>query len=205
MSIYKTKEDIQRVIKLGKPDKVVDVFIESYLTGEALAPYLEVEQEYTNLLAQDDVPDVEQVVDPETLEVTTEGYSPNAIRDARIAELEADYPYLIEVEETTVESRRPVLEVDVLGWKVSTGMLKDSILSAVQAKLDSGAQALGYDSINSIGKYLGYDNAFRTECESLGSWTASCWAKCYEILAAVEAGTRGVPTVDEVLAELPTL
>jgi hypothetical protein len=31
------------------------------------------------------------------------------------------------------------------------------------------------------------------------------WAKCYEVLAAVEAGTRPMPTLDELLAELPVL
>ena len=31
------------------------------------------------------------------------------------------------------------------------------------------------------------------------------WAKCYEVLAAVEAGSRPMPTLDELLAELPVL
>ena len=33
----------------------------------------------------------------------------------------------------------------------------------------------------------------------------STWAKCYEILAAVEAGSRPMLTLDELLTELPVL
>ena len=31
------------------------------------------------------------------------------------------------------------------------------------------------------------------------------WAKCYEIMAAVESGARQMPTLDQVIAELPLL
>jgi len=68
----------------------------------------------------------------------------------------------------------------------------------VQAMLDTEAQSRGYDNINSIGKYIGYDNAFRVECEALGAWAAACWSKCYELQAA------GVMP-DNLLAEMPGL
>ena len=54
-------------------------------------------------------------------------------------------------------------------------------INQVQAMLDSEAQSRGYDNVNAIGKYIGYDNPFRAECEALGAWTAACWAKCYEL------------------------
>ena len=69
-------------------------------------------------------------------------------------------------------------------------------ISQVQAILDAGAQELGYDNINAIGKYIGYDNPFRAECEALGAWTAACWAKCYELQA-------GGVMPDDLLAEMP--
>ena len=62
--------------------------------------------------------------------------------------------------------------------------------------LDTGAQSLGYDNINAIGKYIGYDNPFRAECEALGAWTAACWARCYEL-----QGGGVMP--DNLLAEMP--
>ena len=118
--MYKTKEDVLRVISLNKPEKVIDMFIESYLLGEALQPYFDVEEEYVSLKAQEDSPDVEPVFYEESGEVVTDGYSPNGIRDERIGELEVEYGYLISVEDalSTVESRRPIPEVDVPAWKV---------------------------------------------------------------------------------------
>jgi len=68
----------------------------------------------------------------------------------------------------------------------------------IQDMHDNKAKELGYDNINSIGKYIGYDNAFRLECESLGTWAAACWAKCYELLnSPVEL------TISDVLDSLP--
>lgn len=74
---------------------------------------------------------------------------------------------------------------------------------AVQRHLDDEAILRGYDNIHSIGKYIGYDNAFRIECEALGAWTANVWLYCYQVLADVEAGTRTEPTIAELIAELP--
>lgn len=70
--------------------------------------------------------------------------------------------------------------------------------SLVQSMLDTEAQSRGYDNINSIAKYMGYDNPFRSECEALGAWCASCWAKCYELQA-------GGVMPDDLLAEMPEL
>ncbi len=111
--MYKTLEDVNRVITLGKPDSVIDKFVDSYLTGIAIQPYLAAEAEYGALKAQDDQPDVEAVIDPETEEVISEAYSPNQIRDERTVELVAEYPYLAEEEWV-----RPAVSVDVDGWKV---------------------------------------------------------------------------------------
>ena len=71
-------------------------------------------------------------------------------------------------------------------------------INSVQAMLDSEAQSRNYDNINSIGKYVGYDNDYRLECEALGAWTAACWAKCYELQSG------GVMPSD-LLLEMPKL
>jgi len=78
-----------------------------------------------------------------------------------------------------------------------------SLNNAIQKHLDTQAQSLRYDDINAIGKYVGYDNDFRTEAEKLGAWASSCWKVAGEIEADVKAGNRDMPTVDEVLNELP--
>lgn len=70
--------------------------------------------------------------------------------------------------------------------------------AVVQRHLDETAQSKGYDNINAIAKYMGYDNQFRAECEALGAWCAACWAKCYELQSG------GVMPSD-LLAEMPKL
>ena len=71
-------------------------------------------------------------------------------------------------------------------------------VSSVQAMLDSEAAKRGYDNINAIAKYMGYDNQFRAECEALGAWCAACWAKCYELQA-------GGVMPDDLMAEMPVM
>jgi len=75
---------------------------------------------------------------------------------------------------------------------------------AIQNHLDTKAQSLRYDNINAIGKYVGYINDFQSEAEALGAWASSCWVVAGQIEVDVQSGTRPMPTVDEVLAELPT-
>jgi len=91
---------------------------------------------------------------------------------------------------------------DILNEKTQNQLIEE-LKAAVQAELDSNAQDLGYDDINSIGKYIGYDNAFRIECEALGGRTSSSWSYCYVQLALVESGGRTIPTPEVLIAELP--
>ena len=77
--------------------------------------------------------------------------------------------------------------------------LKSAIELAVDSHLDTKAKSLGYTGINSIAKYIGYNNTFRLEAESIGAWVASCWDKVIEIQARQDLTT----TVDSVITELP--
>ena len=79
---------------------------------------------------------------------------------------------------------------------------KQMALTAVQNMLDNAAKAKGYDSILSACTYAAYPNPFQAEAQEFVAWRGAVWAKCYEILGEVEAGTRLAPTVSELLAEL---
>ena len=79
---------------------------------------------------------------------------------------------------------------------------KQMALTAVQNTLDNAAKAKGYDSILSACSYAAYPNPFQAEGQEFVAWRGAVWAKCYEILAEVEAGVRPAPTVSELLAEL---
>ena len=77
---------------------------------------------------------------------------------------------------------------------------------AVQSMLDSAAQARAYDGILSMVSYAGDAHPkFGPEGAAAEAWRTKCWAKCYEIIAAVESGARPMPTVAELLAEMPAL
>jgi hypothetical protein len=75
----------------------------------------------------------------------------------------------------------------------------------VQNILDSKAKEKHYDNIISACSYAGAPNPFQAESQAFLSWRGDVWQKCYELLAAVEQGISTVPTVEQLIAELPTL
>ena len=78
--------------------------------------------------------------------------------------------------------------------------------AGVQQHLDSFARTRNYDSIMSAATYATSTvPKFKAEGQYAVEARDATWAKCYEVLAEVEAGTRPMPTLDELLAELPAL
>jgi len=51
--------------------------------------------------------------------------------------------------------------------------------------------------------YAGYENPYQTEANKLAVWSSDCWKKAEEIERDVELGDRPMPTVEEVISELP--
>ena len=80
---------------------------------------------------------------------------------------------------------------------------RDDMNNGIHNLLDSKAKELRYDNIMSSRSYAGYINPFQTEAQNLSIWCANCWVKAGEIEAEVVAGTRAMPTVEEVIAEMP--
>lgn len=75
---------------------------------------------------------------------------------------------------------------------------------AVQAHLDAGAKTLGYDGILSACSYAVSTNLpFSVEGKSCLDWRDAVWLYCYAELAKVEAGTRPMPTIEQIISELP--
>lgn len=78
--------------------------------------------------------------------------------------------------------------------------------AAVQDRLDAFARARGYDSILSACTYATSTvPRFAADAARAVSLRDETWDSCYSILADVEAGQRAVPTLDELIAELPEL
>ncbi len=74
---------------------------------------------------------------------------------------------------------------------------------AIQNMLDEKAREYRYDNMMSVRSYAGYTNPFQAEAEAMAVWASNCWVKAGEIEADVLAGNRSMPTVDEVLLEMP--
>jgi hypothetical protein len=78
--------------------------------------------------------------------------------------------------------------------------------AAVQQRIDAFARTRNYDGILSAATYATSTVlTFAAEGQYAVAARDTTWAKCYEILAAVESGARPLPTLAELFAELPAL
>lgn len=98
---------------------------------------------------------------------------------------------------------REATEEEVKNYQ--TSKLLPLFKSGIQALLDEKARAKGYDDMVSACSYAGYENPFRVEGESFGIWRANVWTYGYEQLALIQMGAREMPTLEDFLAELPTM
>jgi len=79
-------------------------------------------------------------------------------------------------------------------------------VAAVQAMLDAKAQERRYDNILSACTYATSTQAkFHAEGQACVAWRDAVWSKCYELMADVDSGALAQPTIDELLAMLPTM
>jgi hypothetical protein len=106
----------------------------------------------------------------------------------------------VQTGETTVDD---TFELPPEPIEVQIARITQEYEFAIQNHLDEAAQSHGYDNILSACSYAGFTNAYQAEGIAFGQWRAACWRYAYDQLAAIQAGTRTQPTVDELLAELP--
>lgn len=79
-------------------------------------------------------------------------------------------------------------------------------VAAIQAMLDAKAQERNYDNILSACTYVTSTNAkFQAEGQACVQWRDAAWAKCYQLMAEVEAHAKPQPTVGELVAMLPQM
>lgn len=75
----------------------------------------------------------------------------------------------------------------------------------IETHINTTVKAKGYNSQDSIAKYLVQGNPFYDECTTISLWIGSVWVYSHQVQADVMAGTRVMPTIEELIAELPKL
>ena len=83
--------------------------------------------------------------------------------------------------------------------------IKATLEAALDAYIDSVAQAKGYDSRITAALRAGYPNPWQAEGIAFGTWMDSCYSTALTIMTEVQAGTRPIPTKDELIAAMPTM
>lgn len=82
--------------------------------------------------------------------------------------------------------------------------IQKQMTDAVQVALDNFAKTRGYDGIMSACSYSNSTDAqFKLEADYCIALRDTTWRMGYAILAEVKAGTRPIPSVEELIAELP--
>lgn len=86
-------------------------------------------------------------------------------------------------------------------------MTRDSIIGAVQCRLDSWAQSHGYDSIISLCTYASSSiQKFKAEGQNGVDKRDATWARLIEIMVEGESGSRPIPAgYADIEADLPEL
>ena len=102
-----------------------------------------------------------------------------------------------------------VFNVELWKWEKpapSQAELLSMFKAAIQKYLDEFAATREYDNILSAASYaIGTDDAFRLEGQYATKMRDEVWKKGNQILADVLGGKRPMPTVEEVVSELPVL
>ena len=84
--------------------------------------------------------------------------------------------------------------------------IKQMLIDGVQNYMDEVAMTRGYDGILSACSYIDTGvERFDIEGAQARKWRSQVWAYCYEYLDDVLAGTRTIPSLEELIAELPKI
>lgn len=100
------------------------------------------------------------------------------------------------------------------GWIVSTPPAPHvptqeetiaSLTKALEAHYDAKAREKRYDSRLTCALRAGYAGPFQAEGEAFAIWMDNCNAYGYQVMAACMTNTRSIPTVEQLISELPVL
>lgn len=125
-------------------------------------------------------------------EASRQEYFENSLIKGALIEDKGSYYEVVAIPEPTAEELAAALQAQYT--------------ALIQSMLDKEAQKLGYDNCNSVCTYVDTGVAkFDAEGVAFRKWRSAVWAKGYELLAEVQAGTRPIPTEEELVELLPKL
>lgn len=107
----------------------------------------------------------------------------------------------------TIEDKGDYYEVvEIPPYVPTQEELKKMFTDAIQNYLDTTAQERRYDNIFTAISYVNStDEIFAREARACLEWRDKVWRTCYNILDEVEAGLRPIPTIEELIEELPKI
>jgi hypothetical protein len=99
-----------------------------------------------------------------------------------------------------------VIEECPIAISPTPGQIQRELVCAVQAYLDDTAKTRNYDGILSACTYATSTAAnFQAEGQACVAWRDAVWLYCYQVMADIQADRRTIPTVAELVTELPVL
>lgn len=89
------------------------------------------------------------------------------------------------------------------------GLSTQEILAKYDSELmdffDRKAKEKNYDNRITCSLRAGYPGPFQVEGLAFAQWMDACNAHCYEVTQEIQAGTRTIPTFEELSSEFPAL
>ena len=85
--------------------------------------------------------------------------------------------------------------------------IQEELERGIEAWMNTVVAERDYDSIDTcIARYTDSPNPkYAQEAKAVKDWNTLVWDKCWDILKEVKEGKRAIPTLEEVIAELPVL
>lgn len=76
---------------------------------------------------------------------------------------------------------------------------------ALEAYYDTTAHERRYDNRLTCALRAGFAGPFQSEGTAFAIWMDTCNAHCYQVMLDCQNGIRGIPSAEELIAELPKL
>ncbi len=103
---------------------------------------------------------------------------------------------------------KPTWDNEKEEWKEIATLkeIEKYFMDKLQEYMDKKAKTYGFDSVFNAASYIDSKiERFKNDSRILLDWRDSTWDKAYTILEDVLTEKRGIPTLDELLKELPQL